>query len=192
VTPVITAFVGAVVVLAGALVARNATRYAAELDAAQRRRDAELAHLREFRDVLIDALTHASVYRFALNRIAPDTAEQDRFDEAVRVLERTGGREAFRIETAEILERLRILADGLLWPELREAFRPIGDVLADVDTPHDAAMRMDETPEIVDTFVIKLATLHRELLQSYPVQPATRERRATTRRRRHPTGPGRR
>lgn len=170
-TPIITAFVGAVVVLAGALVARNATRHAAELAAAQRRRDAELAHFREFRDVLIDALTYASVYRYALGRVAPETGEQDRFDAAMRVLEHHGGRAAFRIEIAEILERLRILSDGLLWPELRDAFRPIGAALIAVESPHEAAIRIDEDPQMLETFVAALTAHHRNLLQSYPGSP---------------------
>lgn len=172
VTPFITAFVGAVVVLAGAVVARNATRYAAQLDAAQRRRDAELAHLREFRDVLLDALTYASVYRYALSRVPKDIDEQDRFDEAMQVLEGSAGRSAFRIEVAESLERVRNLARGLLWPELREAFRPLDALLADVDGPHEAAVRLDVDPHILETFVAALTAQHRHLLQTYPVAPS--------------------
>lgn len=172
-TPIITAFVGAVVVLAGAVVARNATRYAAQLDAAQRRRDAELTHLREFRDVLLDALTYASVYRYALSRVPDDVDEQDRFGEAMRVLEGDGGRSAFRIEVAESLERLRNLAKGLLWPDLRDAFRPLDAVLAEVGGPHEAAMRIDDDPEVLETFVAALTAQHRHLLESYPVTPST-------------------
>jgi hypothetical protein len=170
-TPIITAFVGAVVVLAGAVVARNATRYAAKLDAAQRRRDAELVHLREFRDALVDALTYVSVYRYALSRVAQDISEQDRFDEAMRLLEDTGGRSAFRIEVTESLERLRNLALGLLSEELREAFGPLGALLTEIDSPHEAAIRIDDDPDVLDAFAVALAAHHRHLLQSYPVVP---------------------
>ena len=67
--PILTAVIGAVVVITGAFVARNATHYAAELQAVQHRRDAELQDLLEFRDALVDALHALGEYLFVLRHM---------------------------------------------------------------------------------------------------------------------------
>jgi hypothetical protein len=69
VTPIITAVIGGIVVLSGAFVARNATRYAAELQAAQRRRDSELAELKEFGDGVTSRVDATGKYMFALKQM---------------------------------------------------------------------------------------------------------------------------
>lgn len=146
VTPLATAVIGAVVVLAGALVARSATRYAAGLEAAQRRRDAELISLREFRDVLIEVLAN-------------------------QFLESIEGYGGFRVSIAEQMERLRNLARCLPWPDLREAFDPLDRILLEAARPRDAALRIDEDAMLLENFVDRLADRHRQLVASYPTQP---------------------
>ena len=146
VTPLVTAVIGAVVVLAGALVARSATRYAAGLEAAQRRRDAELISLREFRDVLIEVLAN-------------------------QFLESIEGYGGFRVSIAEQMERLRNLARCLPWPDLREAFDPLDRILLEAARPRDAALRIDEDAMLLENFVDRLADRHRQLVASYPTQP---------------------
>ncbi|MEH3139530.1 MAG: hypothetical protein PGN37_04965 [Mycobacterium kyogaense] len=171
VTPLITAVIGAVVVLTGALVARSATRYAAGLEAAQRRRDAELVSLREFRDVLIEVLARVSAYRYALTRVAPDVPEHERPEEANRFLERVEGYGGFRVAMAEQLDRLRNLARCLPWEDLREAFDPLDRILREAARPREAALRIDEDALLLEGFIDRLADRHRELVASYPTQP---------------------
>ncbi|TDL11864.1 hypothetical protein EUA04_02460 [Mycolicibacterium obuense] len=171
VTPLVTAVIGAVVVLAGALVARSATRYAAGLEAAQRRRDAELISLREFRDVLIEVLARVSAYRYALTRVARDTPAADRPEAANQFLETIKGYGGFRVSIAEEMERLRNLARCLPWPDLREAFDPLDRILLEAARPRDAALRIDEDAMLLENFVDRLADRHRQLVASYPTQP---------------------
>jgi hypothetical protein len=116
---ILTAIIGAVVVIAGAFVARNATHYAAELEAVQRRRDAELQDLLEFRDALVDALHAMGEYVFVLRHIAlPHEPAFERLSEESPGLER---RMRHLLPLIGKRERLRNLAIGLLWEDLREA-----------------------------------------------------------------------
>jgi hypothetical protein len=170
-TPLLTAVIGAVVVLTGALVARGATRYAAQLQAAQRRRDAELMSLREFRDVLISALGRLSAFRYALSRVASDTPADEQFEAANRLLEGVEGYRGFRVEMAEHLERLRTLAQCLVWADLREAFGPLDRILNEATRPREAAVRIEEDSTLLEHFVSLLADRQRQLLEQYPVRP---------------------
>jgi hypothetical protein len=171
VTPLLTALIGAVVVLTGALVARGATHYAAELDAAQHRRDAELVSLREFRDVLLNALGRLSAFQYAMSRVAPDTPAGQRFEEANRFLEGIEGYGGFRVEMAEHLERLRNLARCLVWADLREAFGPLDQILHEAARPREAAVRIEQDAALLEDFVSLLADRQRQLLEDYPVRP---------------------
>ncbi|MCV7420559.1 hypothetical protein H7K45_08405 [Mycobacterium yunnanensis] len=170
-TPLLTAVIGAVVVLTGALVARGATRYAAQLQAAQRRRDAELVSLREFRDVLIGALGRLSAFRYALTQVVSDGPAVQRFEEANRLLESVDGYGGFRVEMAEHLERVRTLARCLVWADLREAFRPLDRILLEAARPRDAVVRIEQQSVLLEEFVSLLADRQRQLLEDYPVRP---------------------
>lgn len=167
-TPVLTALIGAIVVFAGALVARGATRYAAELDAAQRRRDAEIAHLAEFRSALIEALTSYATYKHVLNRIPADESEETTFEKAALALEDIGGYSRFRADTVLQIERVRILALGLMWHDLRAAFEPMNDLLAPRENLLATAISVDHNSRLIESFVTLVARRQRELIATYP------------------------
>lgn len=168
VIPLLTALVGAVVVIGGARVARGATQYAAELGAAQRRRDAEIAHLAEFRDAVIDALTSFAMYKRALARIPPEDSKEATYEKAGVALEDVAGHAAFRTDIVPQLERVRNLARGLMWQDLRAAFEPLDAMISPADDLLGTAINMNENSELIDSFVVLVADRQRELIETYP------------------------
>lgn len=166
--PVLTALVGAAVVFAAALVARAATQYAAELEAAQRRRDAEIAHLAEFRDAVIDALTSFAVYKHILARIPREGSKPATYEKAVLAVEDIAGHAAFRTDAVPQLERVRNLARGLMWQDLRAAFEPLNALLCPVDNLLGTAINLDENSDLIDSFVLLVANRQRDLIETYP------------------------
>ncbi len=166
--PLLTALTGAAVVFAGALVARAATQYAAELEAAQRRRDAEIAHLAEFRDAVIDALTSFAMYKHILARIPREDSKAATYKKAVLVLEDIAGHAAFRTDAVPQLERVRNLARGLMWRDLRAAFEPLDALLSPAEDLLGTAINFDENSDLIDSFVVLVANRQRDLIETYP------------------------
>jgi len=166
--PILTAVIGAVVVIVGAFVARNATHYAAELQAVQRRRDAELEDLLEFRDALVDALHATGEYLFVLRHMAlPHEPSFERLNEESLGLER---RMTHLLPLIGKRERLRNLAIGLLWEDLREATRPLDDLIQLLrdDKVVEAFAMHEANPDMTDQLVHLIGERRRELVVSYP------------------------
>ena len=166
--PILTAAIGAVVVIAGAFVARNATHYAAELEAVQSRREAELRDLLEFRDALVDALHAMGEYLFVLRHIA--LPHEPSF-------ERLGGESpALEMRMKHLLpligkrERLRNLAIGLLWEDLREATKPLDELIQLLrdDKVVEAFAVHEAHPDMTDQLVHLIGERRRELVETYP------------------------
>lgn len=166
--PFLTALTGAAIVFAGALVARAATRYAAELEAAQRRRDAEIAHLAEFRNAVIDALTSFAIYRHSLARIPREDSKEATYEKAGLALEDVAGHAAFRTDTILQLERVRTLARGLMWEDLRAAFEQLETLLSPTQDLLGTAINLDENSHLIDSFVVLVANRQRDLIETYP------------------------
>lgn len=166
--PILTAIIGAVVVIAGAFVARNSTHYAAELQAVQRRRDAELQDLLEFRDALVDALHAMGEYLFVLRHIAlPHEPAFERLSDESPGIER---RMRHLIPLIGKRERLRNLAIGLLWEDLREATRPVDDLIQLLrdDKVVEAFAMHEANPNMTDQLVHLIGERRRQLVASYP------------------------
>lgn len=168
VIPLLTALTGAIVVLSGTLIARAATRYAAGLQAAQRRRDAEIAHLAEFRDAVIDALTSFAIFKHSLARITREDSKEATYEKAGVALEDIAGHSAFRTDTIPQLERVRNLARALMWEDLRAAFEPLEALLSPADDLLGTAIKLDENSQLIDTFVELVASRQRALIENYP------------------------
>lgn len=166
--PILTAIIGAVVVIAGAIVARNATHYAAELEAVQRRRDAELQDLLEFRDALVDALHALGEYLFVLKHMAlPHEGAFERLGVESPELDR---RMKHLIPLIGKRERLRSLAIGLLWEDLRDATRPLDDLIQLLrdDKVVEAFALHEANPNLADQLVHLIGERRRQLVVSYP------------------------
>ena len=166
--PVLTAIIGAIVVIAGAVVARNTTNYAAELEAVQRRRDAELQDLLEFRDALVDALHAMGEYLFVLRHMAlPHEPAFERLGDESPVIER---RMKHLLPLIGKRERLRNLAIGLLWEDLREATRPLDDLIQLLrdDKVVEAFAMHEANPDMTDQLVHLIGERRRQLVASYP------------------------
>ena len=166
--PILTAVIGAVVVILGAMVARNATHYTAELQAVQRRRDAELQDLLEFRDAVVDALHALGEYLFVLKHMAlPNEAAFERLTDASPVLER---RMKHLLPLVGERERLRNLAIGLLWEDLREAAKPLDELIGLLrdDKVVEALALHEADPEVADRLVHLIGERRRQLVTSYP------------------------
>jgi hypothetical protein len=167
-TPLLTALIGATVVVAGSLVAREATRYAANLQGAQRCREAEIAHLAEFRDAMVDALTSFGTYKHVLGRMSEEKLLTVAHEQAVTVLEDAGDHGVYRVALVQKLERLRTLAHGLMWPELREGFTPVETMVLHTDDFMAVALQVHAHPEVIEAFVVAVTNRHRTLLETYP------------------------
>ena len=166
--PVLTAVIGAVVVITGAFVARNATHYAAELQAVQRRRDAELQDLLEFRDALVDALHTLGEYLFVLRHmVLPHEPAFERFSDTSPDLQT---RMKHLLPLIGKRERLRSLAIGLLWEDLREATRPVDELIQLLrdDKVVEAFAVHEANPEMTDRLVHLIGERRRQLVESYP------------------------
>lgn len=167
--PILTAIIGAVVVIVGAVVARNATHYAAELEAVQRRREAELQDLLEFRDAVVDALHALGEYLFVLKHMAiPNEAAFERLSEdSSPVLER---RMKHLLPLVGKRERLRNLAIGLLWEDLREATKPLDELIQLLrdDKVIEALALHEANPDMAEQLVHLIGERRRQLVTSYP------------------------
>lgn len=166
--PILTAVIGAIVVIVGAMVARNATHYTAELQAVQRRRDAELQDLLEFRDAVVDALHALGEYLFVLRHMAlPNEAAFERLSDESPVLER---RMKHLLPLVGERERLRNLAIGLLWEDLREAARPLDELIQLLrdDKVIEAFALHEANPGMTDQLVHLIGERRRQLVTSYP------------------------
>jgi hypothetical protein len=177
VIPLVTAAIGAAVVFAAALISRASTNYAAELSAAQRRRDAEIAHLGEFRNALIEALTSFATYRHILGRIPAADLKAVAYERAVEALEEVGGYSQFRVDTVLQLERVRNLAMGLMWPDLRSEFEPLDALLSPRDDLLGTAINATENADLIEAFVVMVARRQRTLIETYPSGRSPRFRR---------------
>ncbi len=170
--PILTAIIGAVVVMTGAFVARNATHYAAELQAVQRRRDAELQDLLEFRDALVEALHAMGEYLFVLRHMPlPREPAFERLSEESPGLER---RMSHLIPLVGKRERLRNLAIGLLWEDLREATRPLDNLIQLLrdDKVVEALALHEANPNMTDELVHLIGERRRQLVVEYPTSVA--------------------
>ncbi len=166
--PILTAIIGATVVIAGAFVARNSTHYAAELEAVQRRRDAELQDLLEFRDALVDALHALGEYLFVLRHMAlPHEPAFERLSTESPELEM---RMKHLLPLIGKRERLRNLAIGLVWEDLREATRPLDDLIQLLrdDKVVEAIALHEANPDMTDQLVHLIGERRRQLVTSYP------------------------
>lgn len=166
--PILTAIIGAVVVIAGAFVARNSTHYAAELVAVQPRRDAELQDLLEFRDALVDALHAMGEHLFVLRHISlPHEPAFERLGDDSPGIER---RMRHLIPLIGKRERLRNLAIGLLWEDLREATRPVDNMIQLLrdDKVVVAFTTHEANPNMTDQLVHLIVERRRQLVASYP------------------------
>ena len=172
--PILTAIIGAVVVIAGAVVARNATHYAAELEAAQRRRDAELQDLLEFRDALIEALHALGEYLFVLKHmVLPKETGLEQFG---KESPDTETRIRHLIPLIGKRERLRNLAIGLLWEDIRECYQPFDDLITLLrdDKVVEALALHEAQPEMADQLVHLIGERRRSLVASYPTSAPPR------------------
>ncbi len=149
-------------------VARNATHYAAELQAVQHRRDAELQDLLEFRDALVDALHALGEYLFVLRHmVLPHEPAFERIGDTSPDVER---RMRHLLPLIGKRERLRNLAIGLLWEDLREATRPVDELIQLLrdDKVIEAFAMHEAHPDMTDELVHLIGERRRELVESYP------------------------
>ncbi|MFV9426925.1 hypothetical protein [Rhodococcus pyridinivorans] len=172
--PLITAFIAAITVVAGAIVTRSATHYSARLHADQRRRDVELAVLDECRNALLDAADAVQSYTFEVDdetRLTPNITPE-RFSE-IRPI----------IEPAVVkAQRLQFLIPALPWDHIAAALTEASDLLqatlviqeSEGDIWKEA---MDNQPNPIVVALTAVATHRRHLLETYPVN-VRRSRRA--------------
>lgn len=168
---IITAVLGGIVLLLGARVARNATRYAAELQAAQRRRDTELAVLKEFSDSVTELTSAAGSYVFAVRHmeIPPgktwkqfvDTLPEDQKRQRISLL----------MDLVVKREVSRALSSALPWADIREQYS-IFDTWAGHfrdDQFQEATKLSNDHPNLTNNLIAVIGGRRRDLMATYPV-----------------------
>ena len=157
-------------VILAALVARNATRYAANLQAAQRAHDAQLDHLDEVGSAVLEALTAVQSYVL--------TTHEWKDEQKARVVFEVRLGKLLKTKTPALiaLSRADFLAGGLIWDVLRvqceRALRRLKDV---VDGPWEVAdlvwdTAVSENPNIFTVATEAIYEQRRSLLADYPVR----------------------
>jgi uncharacterized membrane-anchored protein YhcB (DUF1043 family) len=167
---IIGALIGALVVLVGARVARNATRYAAELQAGQRRKESELAELKEFGDSVAGLIAATGGYVFVLKHLAADPSNFEQWLAGLPERHKQQ-RIALLMQIAATRERSRSLSCGLPWDNVRERYDVL-DSLASLlrdDMIAEAFAWGNEHPDTADNLITVIGERRRELLAAYPV-----------------------
>ena len=160
--------IGAIVVLLGAIVARNATRYAAELEAAQRRRDSQLVELKEFSDSVTALIAATAKYVFVLHDMdLPTDADYAHVVSGLPEPQRQK-RMSLLLDIVDKRERSRALSSGIPWENIREQYMII-DTFAILFRDHkivEALAWSNEHTDITMTLVALIGERRRELLAS--------------------------
>jgi hypothetical protein len=171
--PVITAVIGGIVVIAGALVARSATRHAARLQALQRRHDSDLGVLKEFNEGVLALVYATGKYEFTVKHMASGSGGS--FQKSEQFLsglseEQKELRMTLLLQIVECRERVRFLSSGLPWDDIREQYLT-GDTFASLlrdDKLDEAFAWSAANPDVVQKLVELIGERRRKLLASYP------------------------
>jgi hypothetical protein len=169
--PIIGAIIGAIVVLVGARVARNATRYAAELQAAQRRRDSELIVLKEFNDSVTALISATGLYVFAVKHMGLPAGRT--WEQFLGTLsdEKKQQRLSLLMDLVAKREVSRALSRGLPWDDLREQYTILDTWAGQFrdDRFGDLLQWGKEHPNITNDLIAAIGERTRLLLFTYPV-----------------------
>jgi len=159
--PIITAVIGAAVVIAGAIVARNATRYAANLQAQKARHEAHVSILTEFIDAAVDAATAVQTYvhdvpkDLRAHEVDPDDWPKVKpfFDPALAKI-----------------QRARALSNSLIWPDVKSAWDQCDDILYGVIEGKDPDLwskHLKTQPDSITRLMMIAGTKRADILESY-------------------------
>jgi hypothetical protein len=164
VIPIVTAVMATVTALVTARTQRRTARYNADLQAAQKQRDNEIAHLVEFRNELMGTVGAAqrAVYYIKTSQRRPlDNIVKDAIDHLPSSV----------LDIYEKKERLRTLAGALIWPEIQVVYAIVREPFDDIPQQKtDAwAKAMVEDPNLFTMAINTLGVLHAKLLREYPV-----------------------
>jgi hypothetical protein len=159
--PAITAVIGAVVVIAGAIVARNATRYAANLNAQQARNQAHVSILSEFIETALDAVTAVQSYVHGVPRDLRQHIVDEEDWPKVKPM----------FDPALIkIQRARALSNSLIWPDVQTAWNECYEFLYGViegDDPDLWSKHTKNQPDSITRLLAISGQNRADILKSY-------------------------
>lgn len=166
--PLITGLVGSAVVIAGALVARSATRYSARLAAAQRARDAEIANLAQFRQAIVDAVEAAQAYVYYKDILGPTLTGQHRDKLIAEVVPQHQER------VIRARETLRLIGYSQRRPEVQAVHATMHKLLEPLIAGRSDQwiQAMNQEPNPLALCMEIVGTAYGDLVDNYPTKPA--------------------